>query len=190
MSAAGRVCTGFSLPYVAKYESGTYTSGQKLARGVDVSIEPSASDYIFHADNSEAEVANQFTGGSFTLNVDGLLAPAEQLIMGLPAIENDWYSYNDDQTPAYFGLGFIARYLSDGVTSYVPYVLAKVSFNPINTSAATQETELSWQTQTITGTLMRGDDPKRTWKYVGKEYATEALAEAALKAKLGISSNG
>lgn len=189
--AAGRVCTGFSLPYVATYVNTagtiTYSDGQKLARGVDVSIEPSASDNVFHADNVEAEVANLFTGGTFTLTVDGLLAPAEQLIMGLPAISTDWYLYDDDRTPGFFGLGFIARYMSDGVTSYVPYVLAKVSFDPIKTSAATQEEEISWQTQQITGKIMRAEDTKHTWKYLGKEYSTEALAEAALKTKLGIS---
>lgn len=193
MSAAGRVCTGFSLPYVATYvnNSGTisYTSGQKLARGVDVSIEPSASDNVFHADNVEAEVANQFTGGSFTLTVDGLLPAAEKLIMGLPAISTgaSWYIYDDDRTSGFFGLGFIARYMSDGVTSYVPYVLAKVAFDPLNTSAATQEEEINWQTQSITGQIMRAEDAKHTWKYVGTEYSTEAAAEAALKTKLGIS---
>lgn len=192
--AAGRVCTGFSLPYVAKYNNAsgtiTYSNGQKLARGVDVSIEPSASDYVFYADNVEAEIANQFTGGTFSLTVDGLLASAEQLIMGLPELTGDWYAYNDDQTSNYFGLGFIARYMNDGVASYVPYVLAKVSFNPITTTAATQEAEISWQTQSLSGTIMRAEDEKRTWKYLGKEYATEAAAEAALKTKLGISANG
>ena len=45
--ANGRVCTGFSKPYVAVYSAtgGTikYESGQDLARGVDVSIEPETS---------------------------------------------------------------------------------------------------------------------------------------------------
>lgn len=55
MAAAGRVTTGFSLPYVAKYAvSGgtvTYSDGQKLARGVNVTISPEASsDNIFYAD--------------------------------------------------------------------------------------------------------------------------------------------
>ena len=190
MSAAGRVCTGFSLPYVAKYvnTSGTisYTDGQQLARGVDVSIEPSASENIFYADNVAAETANQFTGGTFSLTVDGLLTDAEKLIMGLPAVSGSWYSYDDDQAAGYFGLGFIARYMSDGATSYVPYVLAKVSFDPIQNSAATQEAEIDWQTQSISGQILRADDAKHTWKYLGIEYATEAAAKEALEAKLGI----
>ena len=46
--AVGRVCTGFSLPYIAKYAATggtiTYSDVQKLARGVSVSIEPESSD--------------------------------------------------------------------------------------------------------------------------------------------------
>ena len=193
MAAAGRVCTGFSLPYVAKYAvSGgtvTYSDGQKLARGVDVSISPeSSSDNKFHADNITAETAGgKFTGGTFTLTVDGLLGPAEKLIMGLPAQTGGWYDYDNTITVGYFGLGFIARYMSDGVTCWVPYVLTKVAFDPIGTSAATQEDDISWQTQSITGTIMRDDSTTERWKRLGIEYNTEASAEAALKTALGIS---
>ena len=80
--AAGRVCTGFSLPYVAKYAASggtiTYSDGQKLARGVSVSIEPESSDdNNFYADNILAESAGTtFTGGDLNLTVDGLLAAA------------------------------------------------------------------------------------------------------------------
>ena len=46
--AAGRVRTGFSLPYVALYSATgtviTYSNGQRLARGVSVSIEAEAED--------------------------------------------------------------------------------------------------------------------------------------------------
>lgn len=42
--ANGKVCTGFSKPYVAVLGSTGYTDGQILARGVEVSIEPESSD--------------------------------------------------------------------------------------------------------------------------------------------------
>ena len=53
--AAGKVCTGFSLPYVALYSASgntvSYTSAQKLARGVNVDISPDNSDdNNFYAD--------------------------------------------------------------------------------------------------------------------------------------------
>ena len=78
--ANGRIITGFSKPYVAKYTVGTdgttvtYSDGQILARGVEVQIEPEATeDNNFYADNVIAEnEAGIFTGGTMTLTVDGL----------------------------------------------------------------------------------------------------------------------
>lgn len=193
MSAAGRVVTGFSKPYVAKYSNvGTtisYSEGIQLARGVDVNISPESSDdNNFFVDNVVGESASgQFTGGSVELTVDGLFAASERLIMGLPAADADgWIDYGENQTIPYVGLGFIVRYMSDGVTSYVPILLPKVIFNAISTEAATQEDEIDWQTQSLTAQINRDDSANKRWKSLGKEYATEALAEAALCAKLGI----
>ena len=191
--AAGKVLTGFSKPYVALYSASgttiTYTSGQLLARGVDVSISPEASeDNIFYADNVEAEnVSGMLTGGSVDLTVDGLLTAAERLIMGLPAAVDGWIAYDDDQQVPDVGLGFICRYMSGGVTTYVPIVLAKCRFTQIETEAATQEDEIDWQTQSLSATFTRSDDAKHSWKFVGDDQTTEAAAEAVLKTKLGIS---
>lgn len=193
--AAGKVCTGFSKPYVAKYAASgttiTYSDGQLLARGVDVEIEPeTADDNNFYADNVLAESGDKvFTGGTVTLTVDGLFVAAEKLIMGLPtATTGDWIDYDDDQSVPYVGIGFIARYMSDGVTSYTPYVLCKCRFNEISTSAATQEDQIDWQTQELTATIYRGDSAKHAWKKLGKtDYSTEDAAEAAIKTLFTIS---
>lgn len=193
--ADGRVLTGFSLPYVAKYacSQGTvsYSSGQKLARGVDVTISPEASeDNIFYADNVQAENANgQLTGGTLSLTVDGLLTAAEKLIMGLPNEVDSWTVYNDDQVIPDMGVGFIARYMSGGTTTYVPIVLARVQFKQIETSAATQEEEIDWQTQALEATIKRAEDSKRSWKYIGTGQTSEAAAEGMIKTKLGISTS-
>ena len=186
--------SGFSKPYVAKYAASegavTYSTGMKLARGVEVSISPESTDENdFYADNVIAETdSGRFTGGEVTLTVDGLLIAAEKLIMGLPEAGADGFTpYGDDQETPYVGIGFIVRYMSDGVTTYVPYVLAKCKFAQPETNAATQEDEIDWQTTELTATIMRGDDAKHNWKFVGADAASEAAAEAALKTKLGIS---
>ena len=191
--AAGKVITGFSKPYVAKYSnvgtSVSYTSGQQLARGVKATISPESSDdNKFYADNIVAESASgQFTGGTVELEVDGLFATAEKLIMGLPAADADgWMAYGDEQSVPHVGVGFIIRYMSAGVTTYVPFVLPKVIFNQPNTEAQTQEDSISWQTTTLTAQINRDDTANKNWKLVGSDYSTEALAEAALCAKLGI----
>lgn len=190
--AAGRVTTGFSKPYVALYgESGgtiTYTSGQLLARGVDVTINPESSDdNNFYADNVLAESdAGTFTGGTVSLTVDGLLTATKKLIFGLPTAEDGWTAYGDDMTIPYVGIGYIARTMSDGVTKFVATVLTKCRFNQPEDAAATQEEEIDWQTQSLEAVIMRGDDENHNWKFESDEFATEAAAEAALKAKLGI----
>lgn len=194
MSVAGRVCIGFSKPYIAKYvnTSGviSYTGGMVLARGVNVDVNPDApgSDNIFRADNAAAEkVGGKFTGGTFSLTVDGLLAPAEKMLSGLPAVDNGWYHYDDDQADEYFGVGFIAKYMSDGVISYVPYILRKTSFDPIKTSAETEGEDINWQIQSLSGKILKDDSAKHGWKDVGIEYDTEAGAAEAIEDVFGIS---
>lgn len=193
MAAAGKVTTGFSLPYVALYAvSGgtiTYTSGQKLGRGVSVSIAPeNGSDNKFYADNIVAETdAGKFTGGTATFVVDGLLPSTRKLIYGLPASTGGWTEYGDNMTVPYVGVGFIARQQSEGTVKYTPVVLAKCKFELPTDEAATQEDSISWQTESLSATIMRADDANHVWKFLGDEQSTESAAEAALKTKLGIS---
>lgn len=192
--AAGQVKTGFSKPYVAKYANSgtavTYGQGQILARGVSVSVSPETSDdNNFYADNTIAETeAGVFTGGEVTLTVDGLLPAAEKLIMGLPEAGSDGFvPYGDDQVIPYCGVGFIVRNQSGGVVSYQAVVFPKVVFQIPSLDAATQEDTIDWQTQELTATILRADDAKRNWKYVGGSQTTEAAAENDLKGFFGIS---
>lgn len=194
MSAAGKVCIGFSKPYVALYSNEgttvTYASGQLLARGVDVSIEPETSDdNAFYADNIQAENdAGTFTGGTLKLTVDGLHLAAEKLIMGLPAPDsNGWTDYNDDQRIPYVGVGYVAKYMSGGEITYDATVIRKAVFNQIQTSHATSEDSVNYQTQALSARILRADDAKKTWKSVNEALATEAAAEAVIKTLFGIS---
>lgn len=186
--AAGRVMTGFSLPYVALYTANggtvTYSQGQRLARGVQVSIEAEAEDdNIFYADNISAESApGIFTSGTATFTVDGLKLAAEQLIMGIPAADSQGFiHYGESLQIPYVGVGFICRYMEDGVTSYVPYILTKCRFVTPGIDAQTATETIEWQTQEITATLLRDDTSNHDWKLVGAAQTTEALAEAKIK---------
>lgn len=190
--ANGRVATGFSKPYVAKYASAagvvTYSDPMILARGVDVTLSPESSDdNTFYADNQAAENAGGvFTGGSVALTVDGLLAAAKQFIFGYPTVGQDgWTEVGDSAEVPYVAVGYITRYMSDGVTTYVPTILCKTKFSLPEESAATQKEEIDWQTTSLTATLMRDDSSNHNWKLEGSDFSTEAAAEDALKEKLG-----
>lgn len=199
--ANGKVCIGFSKPYVAKYTNtgGTvsYSGGMPLARGVSVSIEPTVSDNNnFYADNVLAETeAGVFTGGTATLTVDGLLQEAEQFIMGLPEPEEVSYGtsktvevlkYGNSASIPNVGIGFLIMYMSDGVISYAPMVLRKAKFNTPGTSAETKGETINWQTQELTATLMRDDSPAAEWKWIGADQTSEAEADEIVKAFLNI----
>lgn len=200
-TAAGKVCTGFSLPYVAKYSNSggtvSYTGGMKLARGVEIDIQPTvADDNPFYADNVQAEnVAGVFTGGTMSLTVDGLHSAAERMILGLPEPESLSYGgsktakvtgYGDAMNPPYVGFGYIASYMSGGVTTYAPTVLTKVRFDQPGSAHKTQEGTIDWQKQALNARLSRDDSAAHNWKRVAEDVTTEAEAEEILKAMLGI----
>jgi len=197
--ANGQVITGFSKPVVALYSAtGTtvsYTGLMPLARGVDVSLDIETNDdNDFYADNVVAESAgNTFSSGTVTLTVDGLKAEARTLIMGLPEPTSvslgsntvEVYDYDDRQAKPYVGVGFIVRYMEDGVTSYVPYMLPKVIFNDLGIEAETQEDSIDFQTTELEATILRDDSDNHRWQRVGANQTTEALAYSVLQALLG-----
>ena len=193
MAANGRVCTGFSKPYVALYAvtgtTVTYSSCTPLARGVEVSVEAEEASEAnnFYADNVIAEsISGVFSGGTATLTVDGLLDSTRKLIYGLPTADSTgWTHFGDSQVVPYVGIGFVTRYMSDGVTSYVPTVLTKAIFAAEPQEAATQEDEVEFQTTELSATLMRDDTTNHDWKLIGAAQTSEALADSMITTFFG-----
>lgn len=200
-AAAGKVLTGFTKPYVALYQNdaGTvsYTGGRELARGVDVDLSVTTADNkIFYANNGAAESSGgKFKSGTCKLTVDGLHEDAEEMIAGLPEAKPfeygtnktaDYYDYDDDQAPPYVGIGFIMRYVSADVETWVPIILTKAKFDAISLKGKTQEEEIDYQTQELNAVLHRDDSAKHSWRKLFTEQETEAEAEAIIKAFFSI----
>ena len=194
MAVNGRVITGFSKPYVAKYTSTgstvTYSDEMVLARGVSVSLDiESSDDNNFYADNQVAESASGvFSSGTVTLTVDGTKKEARRLIYGLPAASTATGSaglvmYGDSMVVPDVGIAWVARYMSEGVTHYVPQIIPKAKFQLPTKEAATQEEEIDWQTEELVATIMRDDTANHTW-FIDSDttYASEADAVAAITA--------
>ena len=187
------------MPWVALYAESqgtvTYSGGIPLARGVDVSISiESDSDNNFYADNVLAETDRQaFSGGTLTLTVDGLKDAARKLISGVTTVQSvtvttgtavSFDVYDDQASVPYVGVGFVVRYMEDGVTSYVPVVIRKCKFSDPEITAATQEENIDWQTQSLEATIMRDDTSNHAWRMIGVAQTTEAAAYNAIKAVL------
>lgn len=197
--ANGKVITGYSQPIVAKYVYNqgaiSYTNKTPLARGVEVNIEVEIGDATnFFADNTIAEsVAGQFNGATATLTVDGLKDTARDLIAGLVTSKSisvntasvttvSAKAYDDAQVIPYVGIGFVVRYMENGVTTYAPVILPKAQFSPESITAATQGESVEFQTTELQATVMRADDANHTWKVVAADQATEAAAVATINA--------
>ena len=200
MAAAGRIIKGFSLPYVALYHNDngnvTYTEGRKLARGVEISVEAETTEENnFYADNRVAEsVPGIFNSGTLTLTVDGLFLESEKFIMGITSEGQisvggktvKTTDYGETMSIPYVGVGAIVQYQSEGVDSYEPILFTKARFNDTGIAARTMEGSIEWQTKELTATLLRDDTPTHNWKRIAESQATEAEAEAVIKAFLGI----
>lgn len=197
--ANGKVITGYSMPIVAKYtySSNTisYSDAMALARGVEVSMEVDTGDATnFYADNTIAEsVAGQFNGATATLTVDGLKSTARDLIAGITTkgsltVDGKTVNtavYDDLQNIPYVGIGFVVRYMENGVTSYAPVILPKAQFSPEGLDAATQGESVEFQTTELQATVMRADDTHHSWKVVADDQTTEAAAVAVIMTYFG-----
>lgn len=195
LMANGKVITGYSMPFVALYAAAngvvTYSGGIPLARGVDVSLSvEGGSDNDFYADNVKAESNNQtFSSGTLSLTVDGLKEAARKLISGVKTTRKEGTGdtavsfdvYDDKQEMPYVGVGFVVRYMEDGVTTYAPIIIKKVKFSPEGLDAATQEENIDWQTTKLEASIMRDDTANHEWKMIGDDQTTEEAAVAAYK---------
>lgn len=194
--ANGKVITGYSNPIVAEYSYSSntisYSNAMPLARGVEVQMEVEIGDATnFFADNTIAEaVAGQFNGATATLTVDGLKDTARNLIAGLVTNKTITVGtstvgamvYDDLQVIPYVGIGFVIRYMENGVTTYAPVILPKAQFSPESLNAATQGESVEFQTTELQATVMRADDASHSWKVVAEDQTTEAAAVAVINA--------
>ena len=199
--AAGKVCVGYSDPHVALYSCAddevVFTSGQRLARGVDVKITPEESgENDFYADCELAESeTGRISGGTMSLTVDGLHQTAERFVFGLPEPEDVTYGaeksakitkYPSAMDIPYVGVGVIVHYRSKGVDTFVPVVVLKNKFKVPSTEAATKEKDVNYQTQSLETTFMPDDTSKPTWKWVGEDLPTRKDALDVLRGILSV----
>ena len=194
------VTTGFSEPYVAKYQNTgttvTYSGGMKLGRGVSMSVEvESADNNDFFSDDQIAESETGImTSATGTFTVDGLEPEAAALILGLPEKGQetigeapvDVYDYDDRMAVPYVGVGVLRRVMMKGKTTWEPIVFTKVKFNIPGDEAATQEDQIDWQTQDLDASIVRDDTENHRWKRVFARQAKKEAAVAIIKGYLKI----
>lgn len=192
---------GLSKPYFAKYTEAagvtSYSDGGLMGKAVSVDITiNTAADNDVYADNAIAESERAFSDGTITLGTDDLSQAVSKALMGLKEQALAEVSgitdknvmeliYDDDMEAPYLGVGMIFKKRVRGVTMWRAVVLTKVMFNVPADAATTQGKTITWQTPEITGTIMRDDSEKHTWKREAT-FTTETQAAAYIKHVLNI----
>lgn len=192
---------GLSKPYYAKYSNTgstvTYSGGGVMGKAVEANIEiESSEDNNLYADNTVAETDKTFTGGTLTLTTDELSQEIAKVLLGatetpiteITGVTDEGANeliWDDGQQTPYLGVGMIIKKMVAGVIKWRAVILTKVMFNIPADAATTQGESIEWQTPELTGTIMRDDSAKHTWKKEAT-FTSEAQADAYIKDRLSI----
>lgn len=170
----------------------TYATPGKLGpKAIKADLKLNISDTPLYADDGQSERAREFIDGDLTFTPDDIA----------PEIKSEWLGNtlstetvnsesvkvlesSADDTPPYFGFGYIVSSIKNGVRQYKARLLCKVQFGEPDDSAETKGQQVNWQTPPIIGKISRRVDTK--WK---EDVVTTSLAtaKAFLNTRLHIS---
>lgn len=182
---------GLSKPYYAKYTpnsgSPTYSSGKSLGMATEGSITVDSKDpAILYADNGAAESVSLFSSGTCTLGVHKLTLENLADLVGQTYVSSTGVDFKADANAPYIGLGIISMDIAGGVITYSAILLYKVQCKTPDITRVTRGDTIEYQVPSLEFSILRDDSADAKWMWMQSGYATEALAEAALKSKLGI----
>lgn len=189
--------TGFRYPKVSKLtidpstEAETLAAGKVLAKGVKSEVTIRTNKQVFYADDGAAESVNMFVGGDGRLTVDDIteemlaeMAGANYSAAGA-TVPNE-ATYNGDDTPPFYRLGYIGRKLVRNAVHYVVTVYAKVQFDVPSQALETQGENMTLTGVEIPFTIYRNVDGNWRWKKSFTGATALADAESYLNSKVSI----
>lgn len=179
---------------VVKYNN-AYSAGEATEYGIEVET---SEDNNLYADNKVKESASgTFSKGTLSLSTADLEPEMAVKILGLKAVkrtidgtEVDEVVYDDEMSPPELGFGIIEEHQIDGVTKYLPIILARVKFKNPGFAATTRGEEIDWQTKELEAEIMRSDQSddnyNHPWMFTPKiMYVTESDAKAYIMSVFG-----
>ena len=183
---------GLSKFYQADYaENGgtvSYSNGSLFGMATQLDIVTEGkSPAILYADNGPAESVALFGGGTATLGVHKLTLAQLANFLGQGYVSSTGCEFKADVGAPYKGIGGISMDISGGTITYSAIVLYKVQCKTPDITRVTRGESVEYQVPNLEFMILRDDTSDAKWMWMQDGYATEALAEAALKAKLGIS---
>lgn len=147
----------------------TYGTGKHGRKLIKADIKINTTNDPLYADDGIAESLKEFIDGTITMNQDDISDTmktdfigntTKSLTVGEDSV-TEVVSKDTDISP-YVGIGFIQPKIVDKVRKYRAIFLPKVQFAEPDETAETKGKNISWQTPSIVGTIMRRNDG--VWK--------------------------
>ena len=188
---------GLSKLVIAKYSAEndvvTYANPAIQEKLAEYSVElDSAEPNNLYLDNEIAETdGGTFVSGTLNLVTGDLSNETSKLFFNTKQTEITVgdkkiteITYDDEIKPQELGVGVIELHQVNNVEFYRAVWLDRVKFNLPNNAATTKGETVEWQTQEISGTIMRSDAAGHPWKHHA-DCSTEAEALTYLMYKGG-----
>lgn len=173
-------------------EAGTYTygTGKRGRKLIKADVKINYFDEPLYGDDLIGESLKEFTDGTITINQDELTSVTRTDLLGNTTtsvtVGTDTVtevSSKDTDVSPYVGVGYIQPKMIDKVRQWRVVFFPKVQFAEPDESAETKGKNISWQTPTIVGTIMRRNDGAWKEEAIISELET---AIAYLKSKANI----
>ena len=179
---------GLAYPTIAKLDptTDTYSDGFRMGKAVSVNITTNYNEANLPGDNVIAESVKEFRDGTIDLGITTIPIEAYETVFGhtvTPGEDGTLIVDKTDDVPNYVGVGLVKEELVDGVKSYIAMWIKKVLFTESGENAQTKGETISFQTPTITGTVLALAD--KTWRE-RKIFDNEADAIAYIDEQAGI----
>lgn len=157
----------------------TYGEGIVVGGAIAGTITVTRNNAELYADDALKENDNSATGGTLSLEVDGISKAGRVAMLGFVESEDDAVDMTDDASP-WGGYGYVEVLSTNNVKSYGAAFVFKTMFGLNNITSNTRGQSTSFGTTTLDGKMaaavVAADQKNRFYRY--KEFGTleEAIA--------------
>ena len=152
----------------------TYDAPKRMAKAINADLSVEVAEGKLHADDAVDEVEREFVGGTLTLGVNDISDEVQADLLGHTLAEDGTLYANADDSAPYVALGFRCK-KPGGKFKYI--WLYKVKFGEPSENYATKGENITFNTPTITGDIMRRPDDNN-WKAQHTGLPSEAVPAA------------